>query len=296
MRLGEAAKSTDLSKRAIKYYEEKGLLQVKKDENGYRNYTENDIQILKRISLYRKLGIGLQEIKTLLQEDDLKFLEQISREKVEQIRQMTQQWEQLQKYIQTKDLDAVYEWIDYETIGDKLRDLFPGFYRYYFLEHFLPYLQIPMETREQKEAYEAIVDFLDHTEIKIPIFTKITGYIMYRLIPRPSMEEMIHQTDQQLKMYLNPTEEEYEKLKKQIKKNVKLKNSWFFRYHPVFISQRHFMKRLQDCGYNDIFLPNMMRLSPKYKKYRNALMQINERICRDLGLYYDSEFRLLRKE
>ena len=49
MRLGEAAKSTDLSKRAIKYYEEKGLLQVKKDENGYRNYTENDIQILKRI-------------------------------------------------------------------------------------------------------------------------------------------------------------------------------------------------------------------------------------------------------
>lgn len=60
MRLGDAAKSTDLSKRAIKYYEEKGLLQVKKDENGYRNYTENDIQILKRISLYRKLGIGLQ--------------------------------------------------------------------------------------------------------------------------------------------------------------------------------------------------------------------------------------------
>lgn len=295
MRLGEAAKSTGLSKRAVKYYEEKGLLQVKKDENGYRNYTEYDIQILKKISLYRKLGIGLQEIKSLLQGNDRELLEMITREKAKQIRQMTRQWEELRRLIQTENIDDAYEIIDYETVGDKLRDMFPGFYGYYFLEHFLPYLQIPMKTKEQKEAYDAIIDFLDHTEIKIPLFIKITGYIMYRLIPRPSMEEMIQQANQQLKMYLNPTEEEYEKLKKQIKKNVKLKNNWFFRYHPVFISQRRFMKRLQDCGYNDIFLPNMMRLSPKYKKYRNALMQINERICRDLGLYYDSEFRLIMK-
>lgn len=295
MRLGEAAKSTGLSKRAIKYYEEKGLLQVKKDENGYRNYTEDDVQILKKISLYRKLDIGLQEIKSLLQGNDRELLAMISQEKAKQIQQMTRQWEELRRLMQTENIDDVCEIIDYETIGDKLRDMFPGFYGYYFLEHFLPYLQIPMKTKEQKEAYDAIVDFLDHTEIKIPFFIKITGYIMYRLIPRPSMEEMIQQADQQLKTYLHPTEEEYRKLKQQVKRNVKIKNSCFFRYHPVFVSQRHFMKQLQDCGYNDIFLPNMMVLSPKYKEYRNALMQMNERICKELRLYYDSDFRLIMK-
>lgn len=102
--------------------------------------------------------------------------------------------------------------------------------------------------------------------------------------------------DDQIKDYLNPTEESYEKLKKQTKQNVKMKNSFFFRYHPAFISQSRFMKRLQDCGYNDIFLPAMMELSPKYKEYREALMQINDRICRDLNLYYDSDFQLRMKK
>ena len=56
------------------------------------------------------------------------------------------------------------------------------------------------------------------------------------------------------------------------------------------------MKRLQDCGYNDIFLPAMMELSQKYKEYREALMQINDRIYRDLNLYYDSDFQLRMKK
>ena len=174
--------------------------------------------------------------------------------------------------------------------------MFPGFYGYYFLHHFLPYLQIPMETKEQKEAYDRIVDFLDNADIKIPFFMKVSSYIMYRFLPKPSLDTMIKKMDDQIKDYLNPTEESYEKLKKQTKQNVKMKNSFFFRYHPAFISQRRFMKRLQDCGYNDIFLPAMMELSPKYKEYREALMQINDRICRDLNLYYDSDFQLRMKK
>lgn len=55
------------------------------------------------------------------------------------------------------------------------------------------------------------------------------------------------------------------------------------------------MRRLKDCGYNDIFIPNMMALSPKYREYHDALTAINERICRDLGLYYDSNYHLIMK-
>ena len=127
MRLNEVVKKVDLSRRAVKYYEEKGLLRVKKDSNGYRNYTLEDVKILEKISLYRKLGIGIREIKRLLEDGDDGLLDQISSEKEQEIRKLTIQWEELKKYIQTKETEGVCSVIDYETVGEKLKDMFPGF-------------------------------------------------------------------------------------------------------------------------------------------------------------------------
>lgn len=47
MLLNEIAKETGMTKRAVKYYEEKGLLSVHKDGNGYRNYSPQDVETLK---------------------------------------------------------------------------------------------------------------------------------------------------------------------------------------------------------------------------------------------------------
>ena len=65
MLLNEIAKKVGMTKRAIKYYEEKGLLSIKKDDNGYRNYTQEEVETLKKISIYRKLGISIDDIKKL---------------------------------------------------------------------------------------------------------------------------------------------------------------------------------------------------------------------------------------
>ena len=56
------------------------------------------------------------------------------------------------------------------------------------------------------------------------------------------------------------------------------------------------MKELQDKGYNDIFIPNLIKLSPKYKEYHDALQSVNKKICDELGLYYDSNFQLVMKK
>lgn len=40
----------------------------------------------------------------------------------------------------------------------------------------------------------------------------------------------------------------------------------------------------------------MMALSLKYKVYHDALDKINQKICEDLGLYYDSNFQLVLKK
>ena len=296
MRINEAAMEVNLSKRAIKYYEEQGLLTVEKDSNGYRNYTDKNITTLKEISIYRKLGISIADIKGLLKSEDKHLLKEIYEEKASALDTEKKELEALQAFIQDHDVEAAYPAINYATIGQAMQDMLPGFYGYYFMNHFKPYLQIKITTEEQQTAYRNIIEFWDNADIKIPLFMRLVSFISYRCTPKASMAQMTRQMDAQIQKYLNPTEEEYEKLKKQTASNVRLKNSLLLKYHPAYISQRKFMKRLQDQGYNDIFIPNMIALSPKYKEYHEALMAINSRICKDLGLYYDSGYRLVMKK
>lgn len=295
MRINEVIEKVDLTKRAIKYYEEQGLLSVVKDENGYRNYTEEDIETLKEISVYRKLGISIKDIKILLEGKDKSLLEEIYKEKTNKLESYKDEVESLKKFIDNDDVEEIYKTLDYETLGKAIQDMIPGFYGYYFMNHFMPYLQIKIETKEQEEAYKKIINFWDNADIKIPIFMKINSFILYKL-SKQDIRKMVEQIDSKTQDYIKMGEDEYEKLKEQTRRNVKIKNSFFFKYHPAFISQRKFMKRLQDSGYNDIFIPNMIILSPKYKAYHEALSKVNKRICNDLGLHYDSKYNLIMKK
>lgn len=294
MRINEVTQQVDLTKRAIKYYEQEGLLSVAKDKNGYRNYTNEDIKTLKEISVYRKLGISIKDIKTLLSTRDKQLLEEIYKSKISELESYKNEINLLEKFIYNNDVEEIYEKLDYENIGKEIQDMIPGFYGYYFMNHFMPYLQIKIETKEQEEAYKKIIEFWDNANIKIPLFMKITSFILYKL-PKQDINKMVELMDKKTKEYINISEEDYEKLKDQTIKNVKMKNTFFFKYHPAFISQRKFMRNLQDSGYNDIFIPNMIKLSPKYKEYHEALTNINKRICDDLGLHYDSKYNLIMK-
>lgn len=294
MRLNEVIKQVDLSKIAIKFYEEKGLLKTKRDSNGYRNYTDKDISLLKEISSYRKMGIGLSDIKEIL--NDKSVLKQILIEKKKEITISQNELEALEKFIENNNIEELYDSVDYKTLADAIQNSIPGFYGYYFLNHFLPYLQIRIQTKEQQEAYNRLIEFWDNTNIKIPFLMKLNSWILFKLNSKKSLIVQIEQIDSQIKEMLNPTEEEYEKLKKKVNEGYKLKNSIFYKYSLIGISQRKFMKELQNKGYNDIFIPSMIALSPKYKEYHNALMAINKRICDDLDLYYDTNFNLIKKK
>lgn len=294
MRLNEVIKQVDLSKRAIKFYEEKGLLKTKRDSNGYRNYTDKDISLLKEISSYRKMGIGLSDIKEIL--NDKSVLKQILIEKKKEITISQNELEALEKFIENNNIEELYDSVDYKTLADAIQNSIPGFYGYYFLNHFLPYLQMRIQTKEQQEAYNRLIEFWDNTNIRIPFLMKLNSWILFKLNSKKSLIVQIEQIDSQIKEMLNPTEEEYEKLKKKVNDGYKLKNSIFYKYSLIGISQRKFMKELQNKGYNDIFIPSMIALSPKYKEYHNALMAINKRICDDLNLYYDTNFNLIKKK
>ncbi len=67
LNIGQFAKVCDVSTKALRLYEEIGLLEAAhRGENNYRNYNTNQIELIKRIKLFQNLGFSLKEIKTLL--------------------------------------------------------------------------------------------------------------------------------------------------------------------------------------------------------------------------------------
>lgn len=66
MKINEVERLVGVTKKNIRFYEEKGLLAPGRQiQNGYRDYSEADVDMLKRIKLLRKLAVPIDEIKKL---------------------------------------------------------------------------------------------------------------------------------------------------------------------------------------------------------------------------------------
>lgn len=65
MTIKEIEERTGLDRANIRFYEKEGLLAPQRLANGYRNYTEQDVDTLLRIKLLRSLHLPLEEIRTL---------------------------------------------------------------------------------------------------------------------------------------------------------------------------------------------------------------------------------------
>ena len=63
MKIKEAEKATGLTSKTIRYYESRGLVDVTRQDNSYRDYTDTDIALLKQIKTLRNLGVAIADIK-----------------------------------------------------------------------------------------------------------------------------------------------------------------------------------------------------------------------------------------
>lgn len=65
--IGQLVKNLKINKETIRYYERIGLLRdTKRDSNGYRIYTDNDIERLRFILMAKEYDFTLKEISILL--------------------------------------------------------------------------------------------------------------------------------------------------------------------------------------------------------------------------------------
>jgi DNA-binding transcriptional MerR regulator len=65
--VGKAAKMFGLSRTALLYYDSLGLIKAKRADNGYRMYSDSDIERLSRIISLRDAGVPLCEISSYLE-------------------------------------------------------------------------------------------------------------------------------------------------------------------------------------------------------------------------------------
>lgn len=66
MKINEVEQAVGITKKNIRFYEQQGLLNPSRNaSNGYRDYTDEDVNVLRQIKLLRKLGIPIEDIKKL---------------------------------------------------------------------------------------------------------------------------------------------------------------------------------------------------------------------------------------
>ena len=65
MTIKEIETMSGLPRANIRYYESEGLISPKRAENGYREYSQTDVDVLLRVKLLRALGLHIDTIKSL---------------------------------------------------------------------------------------------------------------------------------------------------------------------------------------------------------------------------------------
>ncbi len=66
MNIGQASKNSQLPTKTIRYYEEIKLLSPLRAENGYRDYSDQDVHRLIFLQRSRSLGFTIEECRLLL--------------------------------------------------------------------------------------------------------------------------------------------------------------------------------------------------------------------------------------
>lgn len=143
MLINEVKKETGLSKKAINYYIDKGLIKPKILENSYRDFDQEMLESLKKIKIYRKLGFSIEEIKKLLADPKASYLRRKSLEKIEEIKNLQAESQILEKLAGGEDIEKIsreVESLDLKrNLNDRLLDIFQDILEitcFFILGHF----------------------------------------------------------------------------------------------------------------------------------------------------------------
>ena len=276
MYINEAAKFSETTKKAIEYYCQKGLLSPQFTENGYRDFSEEDVDCLRKISLLRRLGVSVERVRELLNGNDSTVFQRIIEEQETVLQRRKEQNELLKELAASLDWNAVQLKAtaaeSRQSVIERLTRAFPGFWGRYLSLHFGRFLQDPVQTKDQENALREICDYLDGVEFEIPEdlgneFDEInsdTGHMVQRKADE-ALAEAVKDPEGWLKNNKEIIDQYID-----FQKTDEYRNSAGFRLMALL---REFS---QDKGYNAVFIPAMRRLSPSYDEYMIKLQKADQ--------------------
>lgn len=279
MLIHEAAKQTNLTKKAIEYYIEQGLISPTLSENGYRNFNVETIENLKKIAVLRRLGLGTEDIKAVLHDNTNAVLQKLSAKREISIQKELHKKKILEKLQYDMDYSKIKNELNAldqnATIAERLLDSFPGYYGRFVCLHFAGFLTEPITTDEQQTAYEEIIAFLDNAPaMQFP--KDIQEYLDETVgnITTSQISEIVKSTKQAIE---NP-EKFFAENKESLDFYYTYLQSDEYRNSPAYKYKNLLKEFNATSGYNDIFIPAMKKLSPAYAEYYRQSELANEKL------------------
>ncbi len=267
MYIHEAAERAGTTKKAIEYYCMKGLLSPRVSENGYKDFSEEDVACLKKISLLRNLGVSVEDIRELLSGKDDTALRRTIEKQETILRRRKEQNEMLKELEASQDWDAVYLKAaaaeSRQSVTDRLTAAFPGFWGKYLALHFGQFLQEPVRTGGQEKALREVCDYLDSVQLEVPEELKDCLDEMDTDIGRQAAD----QADAALSEAAEDPEGWLKNNKEIIDQYLEFQKTAEYRNSPGAKLKELIRKFNEEQGYNSVFIPAMRRLSPAYDEY-----------------------------
>ncbi|MDE6220384.1 MAG: MerR family transcriptional regulator [Lachnospiraceae bacterium] len=275
MLINEVCKACKLTKKAVEYYIEQGLIAPLVRENGYRDFSESDVSRLKKISVLRGLGLSVADIQGVLS-GQAASLNDISRQKILEISALQEKQKLVQELAQTQDWETVQDKLQQlqrrQSVLERLRNAFPGYYGNYVCQHFAPYLGGPVRTKRQQEAFDTIIAFLDGIQFELP--DDLREY--YDEITVDFEDDILENACAGMRAAVYDIENYIEENRDVIETCMAYKQTAEYRESKAYRLEETVKQFNSTSGYNEIFIPAMCRLSESYREYYEALQRANE--------------------
>ncbi|NMM63945.1 MerR family transcriptional regulator [Clostridium sp. P21] len=300
MNIKVVSEITGLTKKAIKYYENEGLISpLKNIENNYREYTKEDIVKLNLIAALRMLDIPIIEIKNVI--EGKKSILEVMEETKNKINRNIDNLEKSKMVIQCI-IDKNSE--DYTQIGEEVKKLketlelsieekkeyistaimrkFPGGFGKILIYMYEPFLRVVVDSDEKKRVWLDMVEYLDELGDPDENHPFIKNF-------NKAQENKEDNKNEEWSIQCRKLIKGDEEIKKEIKNNLGLmfkvmQENELVRNNCKETS-RQCREFLNSIGYKDnTFDDFLVLLSEDYKKLKEAYKIIREELENESGI------------
>lgn len=271
----EVQEKTALSRKAIEYYEEKGLVHPKKLENGYRDYSDGDVEVLKKISLLRNVGLSISEIALYLDSKE-EVLASILRRKEHELDICEKRKNVLNLIVKGESIDLINEELAIieaqETIYDKLIRIFPGYFGQLIFSSYKIFLNESLD-KDEEAAFNEYIKFLD----SLPNFELSKEEKDYIEAISSSFDmKALDDVNKGKLLAVENAETWLEDHKDYIKAYKEYKNTDEYKNSLIKLIQDKLKMFMQENNYYEKAIPLIRKFSKSYNAYYEKLLKANE--------------------